>query len=210
MEQSDGLSTLYAHFQPGSVPTALCPLSDTLTMRGDSDQTKMPEDSLPQVRRDRQILRGLQKALEHLDEVIQLVLQSKSPSDARKALMDRFEIVERQAQAITELQLQRLTGMERQNILDLLAEIQQKRAATKLPVGSRPKVKRGQYLGRVGNSGNSSNPHLHIHMEEDGQRPLPIHGVAVTGIDSNSEEPLKWTRIEGEVLPPGPIAILPN
>ena len=66
-------------------------------MRGDSDQTKMPEGSLPQVRRDLQMLLGFQKALEHLDEVIQLILQSKSPSGARKALMDRFEIAERQA-----------------------------------------------------------------------------------------------------------------
>jgi DNA gyrase subunit A len=80
---------------------------------------------LLQKARDREhILLGFQKALEHLDEVIALIRRSGSPADARQALMDRFEFTERQAQAIIELQLQRLTGMERQKIIDELKEIQ--------------------------------------------------------------------------------------
>ena len=77
--------------------------------------------------RDREhALLGFQKALDHLDEVIQLIRQSKSPAEARQALMDRFEFTERQAQAIIELQLQRLTAMEQQKIIEELGEIQKK------------------------------------------------------------------------------------
>ena len=72
------------------------------------------------------VLLGFQVALDHLNEVIQLVRQSKSPAEARQALMDRFEFSERQAQAIIELQLQRLTAMERDKIIEELAEIQRK------------------------------------------------------------------------------------
>ena len=72
------------------------------------------------------VLLGFQVALDHLDEVIKLIRQSKSPAEARQALMERFEFTERQAQAIIELQLQRLTAMERDKIVEELAEIQRK------------------------------------------------------------------------------------
>ena len=72
------------------------------------------------------VLLGFQVALDHLDEVIKLIRQSKSPAEARQALMERFEFTERQAQAIIELQLQRLTAMERDKIIEELAEIQRK------------------------------------------------------------------------------------
>lgn len=75
--------------------------------------------------RDREhILLGFQKALDNLDEVIELIRRSDSPKDAKARLIERFEFSERQSQAIIELQLQRLTGMEQQKILDELAEIQ--------------------------------------------------------------------------------------
>jgi DNA gyrase subunit A len=79
---------------------------------------------LRKAREREHILLGFQKALDHLDELIARIRQSKSPAEARQALMDRFEFSERQSQAIIELQLQRLTAMERQKILDELAEIQ--------------------------------------------------------------------------------------
>jgi DNA gyrase subunit A len=73
--------------------------------------------------RDREhILLGFQKALDNLDEVIRLIRAAGAPREAREALIARFEFSEKQAQAIIELQLQRLTGMERQKILDELAE----------------------------------------------------------------------------------------
>jgi DNA gyrase subunit A len=70
------------------------------------------------------ILLGFQKALDLLDEIIKLIRGSKTPKEAREGLVTSFEFTEIQAQAIIELQLQRLTGMERQKILDELAEIQ--------------------------------------------------------------------------------------
>ncbi len=77
--------------------------------------------------RDREhILLGFQKALNNLDEVIRRIRESKSPREARDSLIAGFEFSEKQAQAIIELQLQRLTGMEQQKILDELAEIQRR------------------------------------------------------------------------------------
>ena len=77
--------------------------------------------------RDREhILLGFQKALANLDEVIRLIRAAGAPREARESLMARFEFTEKQAQAIIELQLQRLTGMEQQKILDELAEIERR------------------------------------------------------------------------------------
>jgi DNA gyrase subunit A len=77
--------------------------------------------------RDREhILLGFQKALDNLDEVIRIVRAARSPREARDGLIARFEFSEKQAQAIIELQLQRLTGMERQKILDELGDIQRR------------------------------------------------------------------------------------
>ncbi|MGB7723220.1 MAG: DNA gyrase subunit A [Bryobacteraceae bacterium] len=77
--------------------------------------------------RDREhILLGFQKALHNLDEVIRLIRAAGAPREARESLMARFEFTEKQAQAIIELQLQRLTGMEQQKILDELAEIERR------------------------------------------------------------------------------------
>jgi len=70
------------------------------------------------------ILLGFQKALDLLDAIISLIRGSKTPKEAREGLVTTFTFTEIQAQAIIELQLQRLTGMERQKILDELAEIQ--------------------------------------------------------------------------------------
>jgi len=82
-------------------------------------------DYLLRKARDREhILLGFKKALDHLDEVIKLIRDSKTPREAKDRLIGRFEFSERQAQAIIELQLQRLTNMEQQKILDELADIQ--------------------------------------------------------------------------------------
>jgi DNA gyrase subunit A len=82
------------------------------------------EYELRKAREREHILLGFQKALDNLDEVIRLIRASKSPREARDSLIGAFEFSERQAQAIIELQLQRLTGMERQKIIDELADIQ--------------------------------------------------------------------------------------
>src|SRR5690625_58774 len=62
------------------------------------------------------ILEGLRIALDHLDEVIQLIRQSKTTEIARTGLMDTFNLSEKQAQAILDMRLQRLTGLEREKI----------------------------------------------------------------------------------------------
>ena len=72
------------------------------------------------------ILEGFLKALQHLDAIIKLIRGSKTPAEARQGLMDRFEFTERQAQAILELQLQRLTAMERDKIQQEYDDLQKK------------------------------------------------------------------------------------
>ena len=69
------------------------------------------------------ILEGLKIALDHLDAVITLIRGSKTVPEARDGLMTKFGLSQIQAQAILDMQLQRLTGLERQKILDELAEL---------------------------------------------------------------------------------------
>jgi DNA gyrase subunit A len=76
------------------------------------------------------ILEGLRIALDHLDEVINLIRNSKTTDIAREGLMQQFSLTERQAQAILDMRLQRLTGLERekieleyQDLVKLIAEL---------------------------------------------------------------------------------------
>src|SRR5579864_1258670 len=69
------------------------------------------------------ILEGLKIALDHLDAVIKLIRGSKTVGEARDGLMASFGLSQVQSQAILDMQLQRLTGLERQKILDELAEL---------------------------------------------------------------------------------------
>jgi DNA gyrase subunit A len=72
------------------------------------------------------ILEGFLKALQHLDAIIKLIRASKTPAEARQGLILQFEFTERQAQAILELQLQRLTALEREKIQQEYDELQKK------------------------------------------------------------------------------------
>ena len=69
------------------------------------------------------ILEGLKIALDHLDAVIKLIRGSRNPAEAREGLVTQFTLSVLQAQAILDMQLQRLTGLERQKIVDELAEL---------------------------------------------------------------------------------------
>jgi DNA gyrase subunit A len=64
------------------------------------------------------ILEGLKIALDNLDEMVALIRAAKSPDEARQAMRLRFKLTDVQAQAILDLRLQRLTGLERQKIVD--------------------------------------------------------------------------------------------
>jgi len=74
------------------------------------------------------ILEGFKIALANIDKIVALIKKSKSPDDAREQLMDKFDLTLRQTQAILEMQLQRLTGLERDKIeaeyLDLIKKIE--------------------------------------------------------------------------------------
>jgi DNA gyrase subunit A len=70
------------------------------------------------------ILLGLKKALDHIDEIIQLIKKSKDTADAHANLMKAFKFSDRQATAILEMKLQRLAGLERKKIEDELKAVQ--------------------------------------------------------------------------------------
>ena len=69
------------------------------------------------------VLEGFVVALDHLDAVIALIRASRTADEARSGLMATFGLSEIQAKAVLEMQLQRLTGLERQKILDELREV---------------------------------------------------------------------------------------
>lgn len=77
------------------------------------------------------ILEGLRIALDHLDEVIALIRASRTTDEAREGLMSRFGLSQDQAQAILDMRLQRLTGLERQKIEDEYNELMVKIAEYK-------------------------------------------------------------------------------
>ena len=77
------------------------------------------------------VLEGYAIALDHLDAVIALIRAARTPDEARAGLIARFVLSEIQADEILKLQLQRLTGMERQKIVDELAELRIKIADLK-------------------------------------------------------------------------------
>jgi len=86
--------------------------------------TRRTRFELKQARAREHILLGLQIALDHIDEIIELIKKAPDRETAREGLVSRFGLSEVQVKAILEMQLQRLTGLERQKILDELAEVQ--------------------------------------------------------------------------------------
>jgi DNA gyrase subunit A len=86
--------------------------------------TRRTRFDLKQARAREHVLLGLQIALDHIDAIIELIKKAPDRDAAREGLLTRFGLSEIQAKAILEMQLQRLTGLERQKILDELAEVQ--------------------------------------------------------------------------------------
>ena len=64
------------------------------------------------------ILEGLKTALENLDDVVFLIRESKTPMEAKMGLVQNFDLTEIQAQAILDMRLQRLTGLEQEKIIE--------------------------------------------------------------------------------------------
>lgn len=71
---------------------------------------------LAQAEKRAHILEALLKALDFIDEVIAIIRSSKTPADARTGLMERFDFTEVQANAIVEMRLRQLTGLEREKL----------------------------------------------------------------------------------------------
>ena len=90
------------------------------------------------------ILQGLKVALKHLDEVIALIRKSKDVPVAREGLMKRFKLSERQADAILEMRLQRLTALEREKIEEeyklLVKDIARYKEMLRDATSARPKL----------------------------------------------------------------------
>ena len=83
-----------------------------------------PASGSREAERQAHIYRGLVKALDVLDEVIALIRRSPDVEEARQGLMELLEIDEIQANAILDMQLRRLAALERQKIIDRLAELE--------------------------------------------------------------------------------------
>jgi DNA gyrase subunit A len=69
-------------------------------------------------------LEGLLKALDHIDEIVRLIRANRDMATARQALMDRFEFTDKQAQAILDMRLGRLTGLEREKLQEEYQELE--------------------------------------------------------------------------------------
>ncbi len=72
------------------------------------------------------ILEGLRIAIDNIDEVVALIRASANPEEARTALMERFALTEVQAKAILEMRLQRLTGLQREELMNEYKDLLQK------------------------------------------------------------------------------------
>ncbi len=86
--------------------------------------TRRTQYELDEAERRAHILQGYLIALDNLDEVIELIRNSRDPEIAKTDLMKKFELSEIQAKAILEMRLQRLTGLEREKIVKEYEEVQ--------------------------------------------------------------------------------------
>ena len=86
------------------------------------------------------IVEGLKKALDHIDKIIALIRKSREVADARKGLMKEFAFSEVQANAILEMRLQKLAGLERQKVEDELKELKKTIERLEGILGSKKKI----------------------------------------------------------------------
>lgn len=86
------------------------------------------------------ILEGLRIALDHIDEIISIIRSSRSGDEAKPVLMERFSLTERQAQAILDMRLVRLSGLEREKIEAEYQELQTLIAELKAILADEAKV----------------------------------------------------------------------
>ena len=102
--------------------------------------TKRSVFELREARSRAHILEGLKIALDNIDEVIKLIRAAPSPAAAKEGLQERFGLSAIQSQAILDMRLQRLTGLERDKILAELAEVMARIAYLEGILGDRDKL----------------------------------------------------------------------
>ncbi len=85
--------------------------------------TRRTQYDLERAQERMHLLEGLIKALDHIDEVVDIIKKSPNAPEAKARLMERFAFSEKQAQAILDMRLQRLTGLEREKILNEFEEL---------------------------------------------------------------------------------------
>lgn len=95
---------------------------------------------LARARERAHILEGLKIALDHLDEIIATIKAAETPAAARQALVESFDLSEIQAQAILDMRLQRLTGLEREKILQELRDVHARIAELEAILASEGKI----------------------------------------------------------------------
>ena len=123
----------------------ILPLKEMLTLFLDHRKevvTRRTAYELKKAKERAHILEGLKKAVENIDEVIALIKKSKNPEEARAGLIKRFSMSEIQAQAVLDMRLQRLTGLERDKIIEeykevmiLIGKLQEVLASEKIIMG---------------------------------------------------------------------------
>ena len=86
--------------------------------------TRRTRFELDKARARAHILEGLLKALDHIDEIVAIIRASKDTASAKEALIARFDFTDRQAQAILDMRLARLTGLERERLLEESQELE--------------------------------------------------------------------------------------
>ena len=96
---------------------------------------------LKRARHELHINEGYRIAIDHIDEVINIIRASESIANAKENLIARFEFSEAQAQAIVEMTLGRLSGLERQKINDKIAQLEEKIADLEAILSDREKLK---------------------------------------------------------------------
>ena len=113
------------------------------------------------------ILEGLKKALDHLDAVITLIRKAKSPAEAKEQLSGQFELTEIQAQAILDMRLQRLTGLEQNKIVEEYQEILKKIAELEKILSSEKELKQVIKDELVEIQENYQNPRRTVIVDEE-------------------------------------------
>lgn len=128
----------------GKSPRVL-PLKDTLALFLDHRADVVRRRTTFELRKAQErahILEGYLIALDHLDEVIALIRASKDGPTAKRGLMDTFSLSEPQAQAVLDMRLQRLTGLEREKLQAEYAELQKEIARLESILGDQEELRK--------------------------------------------------------------------